>query len=135
MGFQWLIFARWALIAFVILAVNFFLLGLPGAIVYEGWRFVLNLLFGREVIADTAPLGPGAWALAIYVALLVPWGLPVGYVLTSWLSRSWIQSLPLPLSSRITWIGLSAIVWSLLIVVILSGYVRDIAKDTPFHNP
>jgi hypothetical protein len=46
-----------------LVSANFFM-GLPGAF------FMDALLDGRE----TAKLGPGAWALAIYVSFLAPFG-------------------------------------------------------------
>ena len=53
------------------------LLGLPGAVVYAASKPVIRLVYG-SVMTDTE-LGDRAWPLAIYVSLLWPLGIVVGY--------------------------------------------------------
>lgn len=57
----------WPLLLAVFLALVSanFLLGLPGA-------FFMDLLLKGE---DVAKIGPGAWALAVYVSFLAPFGI------------------------------------------------------------
>ncbi|MEO1125633.1 MAG: hypothetical protein AAFX95_16285 [Cyanobacteria bacterium J06639_16] len=108
-----------------IVGLHFFSLGLLGAIAYEGWLFVLNGLFQREVIADTSGLGSGTWALVLYLGQFLPWGLPLGYVLTTWLPRSRVQRFPPPFRSRITWILLLELFWTLAVVWYFSESVHE----------
>ncbi|MEO1354054.1 MAG: hypothetical protein AAFW84_35785 [Cyanobacteria bacterium J06635_15] len=125
MGFRWLILLYWMVAALGIVGLHFFSLGLLGAIAYEGWLFVLNGLFQREVIADTSGLGSGTWALVLYLGQFLPWGLPLGYVLTTWLPRSRVQRFPPPFRSRITWILLLELFWTLAVVWYFSESVHE----------
>ena len=128
MGFRWIDFLVWILVALGLVGVHFFLLGIPGAIAYEGWHVILNNLFQREVIADTSGLGSGTWVLVLIIGLWLPWGLPLGYVLTIWLSRSRVQRFPRPFCSRITWILLVGLLWTLPVVLYFSESVREITQ-------
>ncbi|MEO1210174.1 MAG: hypothetical protein AAFX78_11590 [Cyanobacteria bacterium J06638_20] len=128
MGFRWIDFFVWIVVALGLIGVHFLLLGIPGAIAYEGWQVVLNNLFQREVIADTSGLGSGTWALVLIVGVCLPWGLPLGYILTIWLPRSRVQRFPRPFHSRITWILLVGLLWTLPVVLYFSESVREITQ-------
>ena len=104
MGFRWIILLCWVLIAIGMLGLHLLTLGLPGAIAYQSWQFILNNVLQREVIANTSGLGSGTWALVLYLGLFLPWGLPLGYLLTSWLPNLWVQRFMAPFRHRITWI-------------------------------
>ncbi|WP_439343119.1 hypothetical protein [Vacuolonema iberomarrocanum] len=104
------------------------LIGIPGAIAYAGWQAVLNKLFQREVIADTSGLGSGTWVLMLIIGPYLPWGLPLGYVLTSRLPRARIQRFPKPFRFRLTWILLIGWLWTLPVVVHFSESVRKIPQ-------
>jgi hypothetical protein len=69
--------ALWPLLlaAFLALVSANFLMGLPGAF------FMDALLDG----AETAKLGPGAWALAVYVSFLAPFGIAPAI----WATMAW----------------------------------------------
>ena len=54
-----------------------FLLGLPGAVVYAASKPLIRLVYG-SVMSDSE-LGDRAWPLAIFVSLLWPFGIVVGY--------------------------------------------------------
>jgi len=74
---------KWMLVAVGLSVVSIFpLIGIPGAFIYEAWHFLLNTLCQREVIANLSRIGAGAWVIAIYMSILAPFGLPIGYVLT-----------------------------------------------------
>jgi hypothetical protein len=77
--------ALWPLLlaAFLALISANFLMGLPGAF------FMDALLDG----AETAKLGPGAWALAVYVSFLAPFGIaPAIWAMLAWRPQSpWWQ--------------------------------------------
>ena len=77
--------ALWPLLlaAFLALVSANFLMGLPGAF------FMDALLDG----AETAKLGPGAWALAVYVSFLAPFGIaPTIWAMMAWRpSAAWWQ--------------------------------------------
>ena len=53
------------------------LLGLPGAAVYAASKPLIRLVYG-SVMSDTE-LGDRAWPLAIFVSLLWPFGIVIGY--------------------------------------------------------
>ncbi|MBE9099860.1 hypothetical protein IQ267_10450 [filamentous cyanobacterium LEGE 07170] len=128
MGFTWTTFFVWILIALCVIGVHFLLIGIPGAIAYAGWQAVLNKLFQREVIADTSGLGSGTWVLMLIIGPYLPWGLPLGYVLTSRLPRARIQRFPKPFRFRLTWILLIGWLWTLPVVVHFSESVRKIPQ-------
>ncbi|MGD1948881.1 MAG: hypothetical protein ACFB14_04455 [Leptolyngbyaceae cyanobacterium] len=128
MGFRWITLLCWMLVAIGILGLHFFSFGILGAIAYEGWRVILNGLFQREVIANTSAsgLGSGTWALVLYLGLFLPWGLPLGYILTTWLPRARMQRFLAPFRHRITWILLIELVWTLAVVWFFSESVHEI---------
>lgn len=69
--------ALWPLLlaAFLALVSANVLMGLPGA-------FFLDYLLNGN---DVAKLGPGAWALAIYVSFLAPFGIaPAMWAMMAW---------------------------------------------------
>ena len=129
MGFRWIILLCWVLIAIGMLGLHLLTLGLPGAIAYQSWQFILNNVLQREVIANTSGLGSGTWALVLYLGLFLPWGLPLGYLLTSWLPNLWVQRFLAPFRHRITWILLVEIVWILVVVWFFSEYVHEINQS------
>ena len=95
------------------------------AIAYEGWQVILNGLLQREVIASTSGLGSGTWALVVVLGMFLPRGLPLGYVLTTWLPRARLQRLPFPLRNRLTWILLIGLLWTLAVVWHFSESVHE----------
>jgi hypothetical protein len=60
------------------------LMGLPGGVIYYlvlGPYFVLRGMFGGNI----GDVPPGAmWPMALYVSLLWPWAIPIGYMLARW---------------------------------------------------
>ena len=126
MGFRWLILLYWILVAVGLLGLHFFSLGIPGEIAYQSWQFILNRGLQREVIANTSGLGSATWVLVLYVGLFLPWVLPLGYVLTTCLSRARMQRFLPPFRYRITWILLIELFWTLVVVCCFSEYVHEI---------
>ncbi|MEM6433470.1 MAG: hypothetical protein AAF773_06390 [Cyanobacteria bacterium P01_D01_bin.115] len=124
-GFRWITLLYWMLSAFGLLALHLLMLGIPGAIAYESWQVVLNTLLQREVIADTSGLGSATWVLVLYLGVFLPWGLPLGYVMTTWLPRARMQRLPSLVRARITWILLIELLWTLAVVLFFSASVHD----------
>ncbi|MEL6359149.1 MAG: hypothetical protein AAFQ01_04340 [Bacteroidota bacterium] len=126
-GFRWTTLLQWVLVAFA-MVINPFIPLIFGAIAYESWRVVLNGLFQREVIASTYGLGSGTMALMLGLGVFLPWGLPLGHVLTTWLPRSRVQRLPLPFRYRITWILLVELFWTLAVVWFFSESVYELKQ-------
>lgn len=125
MGFHWIVLLGWILVAFAILGVHLLMLGIPGAIAYESWQTILNGLFQREVIAYTSGLGSATWVMVLYLGVFLPWGLPLGYVLTTWFPRSRVQRFLFPFRYRITWILLIELFWTLAVVWFFSESVHE----------
>src|SRR5215472_12758724 len=60
------------------------LMGLPGGVIHYlvlGPYFVLRGMFGGNI--GDVPAG-AMWPMALYVSLLWPWAIPIGYMLARW---------------------------------------------------
>ena len=88
-------------------------------------RTRLHKIVGGLRIADTSGLGSGTWVLVLYLGVFLPWGLPLGYVLTAWLPRARMQRLPSLVRARITWILLIELWWTLAVVLFFSASVHE----------
>lgn len=91
------------------------LMGLPGGLLYEKWRFV----FGRVGLPKLFPelQGDRAWPAAILISIAWPWFLP----LTFWIGarfglRGWADAWP--------WLAGAYVVWTLAVCAILGRVVR-----------
>lgn len=84
------------------------LIGIPGALVYLKWRYLL-VACGLENLLP--PLeGDMAWPCAVIVAILWPWFLPLGAITSKYwgsLTRVW--------SVYIGWMIASYLIWTLLV--------------------
>lgn len=88
------------------------LMGLPGGLLYEKWRFA----FGRVGLPKAFPelQGDRAWPAAILISLAWPWFLP----LTFWIGRldTWTRAWP--------WLAGAYVVWTLSVCALFSRVVR-----------
>ncbi len=87
------------------------LLGIPGAIVYEGVSYLLNDILGLKLVTEIT--GDAAWPFALMLTLIWPWSLVLGTIV------GW-KILPEGSSQRQRWLSLLATVsvYCILLVVI-----------------
>lgn len=88
------------------------LLGIPGAIVYEGVSYQLNDILGLNLVTEVT--GDAAWPFALMLTLFWPWSLVLGTIV------GW-KILPEQSSPRLRWLSLSTTVLVSCVALVLIG--------------